>query len=136
MSNEPALSVKSFDHVTIICADLEATRRFYVDFLGMTQVARPAFKFPGVWFQLGNMQIHATQESPEAGKAGWANQGNQVVSRGHHIAFAVDNVTEALKIVEYHRVRIASPLQQRPDGFKQLYLYDPDGHVVELVSSC
>jgi hypothetical protein len=26
-------------------------------------------------------------------------------------------------------------LQQRPDGFRQLYLYDPDGHLVELVST-
>ena len=117
------------------CADLDATRRFYVDFLGMTQVPRPAFKFPGLWFQLGNLQIHATQESPEAGKAGWADRGGKTVSRGHHIAFAVSDVSEALKIVEQHGVRIASPLQQRPDGFKQLYLYDPDGHVVELVSN-
>ena len=134
MSNQPALSAKSFDHVTLICADLEATRRFYVDLIGMTQVPRPAFKFPGLWFQLGNMQIHATQQSPESGKAGWADQGGKIVSRGHHIAFAVDDVSAALKIVESHGVRIASPLQQRPDGFKQLYLYDPDGHIVELVS--
>lgn len=134
MSQKPGIRLKSFDHVTIICADLERTRRFYVDFLGMTQVSRPAFKFPGLWFQAGNVQIHATQESPESGKAGWADQGGKVISRGHHIAFAVDDVSEALKIVETQGVRIASPLQQRPDGFKQAYLYDPDGHIVELVS--
>ncbi|HEX5472818.1 MAG TPA: VOC family protein [Lacipirellulaceae bacterium] len=124
-----------FDHVTIICADLEATRRFYVDFLGMTEVARPAFSFPGLWFQLGNVQIHATQESPEAGKAGWADQGATVVSRGHHIAFAVDDVAKVLNAIREHGVRIASPIRERPDGFKQLYLYDPDGHVIELVSN-
>ena len=134
MPKLPAICVTSFDHVTLICADLEATRRFYVDVLGMTESPRPAFNFPGLWFQTGNVQIHATQASSEAGKAGWADQGGKKVSRGHHIAFAVDDVAEALKIVEAHGVRIASPLQQRPDGFKQLYLYDPDGHVVELVS--
>jgi glyoxylase I family protein len=135
MPNQPTLNAKSFDHVTLICADLEQTRRFYVDLIGMTQVPRPDFKFPGMWFQLGNMQIHATGQSPESGKAGWADQGGKIVSRGHHIAFAVDDVSESLKIVEQYGVRIASPLQQRPDGFKQLYLYDPDGHVVELVST-
>jgi catechol 2,3-dioxygenase-like lactoylglutathione lyase family enzyme len=134
MSKQTAINAKSFDHVTLICADLEATRRFYVDFLGMTEIPRPAFKFPGLWFQLGNVQIHATQQSPEAGKAGWADQGGKTVSRGHHIAFAVDDVSEALKHVELHAVRIASPLQHRPDGYKQAYLYDPDGHIVELVS--
>jgi catechol 2,3-dioxygenase-like lactoylglutathione lyase family enzyme len=127
-----SINAKSFDHVTLICADLHATRRFYVDFLGMKEVPRPGFKFPGLWFQLGHVQIHDTQQSPEAGRAGWAHQGNSVVSRGHHIAFAVDDVGAALKLVEVRA--IASPLQQRPDGFKQLYLHDPDGHVVELVS--
>ena len=135
MPERQSIQATSFDHVTLICADLDATRRFYVDFIGMTEVPRPAFKFPGLWFQLGNVLIHATQESPEAGKAGWADQGNKIVSRGHHIAFAVADVSDALKIVDLHGVRIASPLQQRPDGFKQAYLYDPDGHVVEIVSA-
>ena len=54
--------------------------------------------------------------------------------RGHHLAFAVADVAEALKLVETHGVRIAAPLQLRPDGFKQLFLYDPDGHLVELFS--
>jgi lactoylglutathione lyase len=134
MPQKPGIHVTSFDHVTIICADLAATRRFYVDFLGMREVERPAFKFPGLWFQLGNVQIHATEQSPEAGKAGWADQGASVVSRGHHFAFAVDDVRSALQAVEAHGVRIAVPLRERPDGYKQLYLYDPDGHVLELVS--
>jgi catechol 2,3-dioxygenase-like lactoylglutathione lyase family enzyme len=134
MSLRTGITVNSFDHVTIICADLEATRRFYVDVLGMTEVPRPAFGFPGLWFQAGNVQIHATQQSPEAGQAGWADRGGTITSRGHHIAFAVDDMTKALEIVEKLDVRIASPLQRRPDGFKQVYLYDPDGHVVELVS--
>jgi catechol 2,3-dioxygenase-like lactoylglutathione lyase family enzyme len=134
MSELTNINVRSFDHVTLICADLEATRRFYVDLLGMKEVPRPAFGFPGVWFQIGNVQIHATQQSPEAGRAGWANQGGTVTSRGHHIAFAVEDVSTALRIADAHNVRIASPLQERPDGFKQAYLYDPDGHVVEIVS--
>lgn len=134
MPDRPTIAARSFDHVTLICADLEATRRFYVDFLGMTEVPRPAFKFPGLWFQLGHVQIHATEQSPEAGRAGWASQGGTIVSRSHHLAFAVEDVAATLRTVELHAVQIASPLQVRPDGFKQLYIYDPDGHLVELVS--
>jgi catechol 2,3-dioxygenase-like lactoylglutathione lyase family enzyme len=134
MAQGSGIYVRSFDHVTIICADLEATRRFYVDLLGMAEVQRPAFKFPGLWFQLGNVQIHATGESPESGTAGWGNQAGTVTSRGHHIAFQVDDVRAASEIAQANGVRIASPLQQRPDGYKQVYLYDPDGHLVELVS--
>src|SRR3954451_13916967 len=100
MAPRSAIHVRSFDHVTIICADLEATRRFYVDFLGMAEVQRPEFKFTGLWFQLGNVQIHATQESPESGRAGWANQGGAVTSRGHHIAFKVDDASASSSIAE------------------------------------
>lgn len=128
------ISVTAFDHVTIICADLQATRRFYADVLGMTEVARPAFGFPGLWFQSGSVQIHATQQSSEAGLAGWGDRGTTITSRGHHIAFAVDDVAKAEASARQLGVRIASPLQHRPDGYRQVYLYDPDGHVVELVS--
>ena len=128
------IAVTSFDHVTIICADLDATRKFYVDLLGMAEVQRPAFAFPGFWFQIGHVQIHATQSSSESGQAGWADRGTKEIARGHHFAFAVDDVVQALEIVRAHGVPIASELQQRPDGFKQVYLYDPDGHIVELVS--
>jgi catechol 2,3-dioxygenase-like lactoylglutathione lyase family enzyme len=134
MSERRAICVNSFDHVTIICADLEATRRFYVELLGMAEVARPAFRFPGLWFQIGDVQIHATEQSAEAGQAGWGDRGGSDISHGHHLAFAVDDLTKALEAAETHGVRVASPLQQRPDGFKQVYLYDPDGHLVELVS--
>jgi catechol 2,3-dioxygenase-like lactoylglutathione lyase family enzyme len=134
MSPTTSVAVAAFDHVTLICADLEATRLFYVGVLGMTEVPRPAFGFPGLWFQIGGVQIHATQQSAEAGKAGWGERGGTVTSRGHHLAFAVDDMAIALETVKAHGVRIASPLQTRPDGFKQVYLYDPDGHVVELVS--
>ena len=134
MPNHMEMSVTSFDHVTIICADLAATRRFYADVLGMREVPRPAFTFPGMWFQIGHVQIHATQESAEAGKAGWDDRGGTIVSRGHHIAFRVDDVSAALEIARAHGIAVASELQQRPDGYRQVYLYDPDGHVVELVS--
>jgi glyoxylase I family protein len=133
MQVQPTINVKAFDHVTLICADLEATRRFYADFLGMKEVGRPAFKFPGLWFQSGSVQIHATECSPESGNAGWKRAGT-ITSRGHHIAFAVDDVSKTLDAVAGHNIRIASPPQRRPDGFQQLYLYDPDNHLVELVS--
>jgi catechol 2,3-dioxygenase-like lactoylglutathione lyase family enzyme len=133
MPKPHGINAGSFDHVTLICGDLVATRRFYIDFLGMLEVERPAFKFPGLWFELGGIQIHATQQSPEAGPAGWA-PGGSITSRSHHIAFAVDDVSKTLDVVAAHGIRIASPPQKRPDGFQQLYLYDPDGHLVELVS--
>ena len=45
MSVPAPIRVQSLDHVTIVVKDLAATRRFYVDVLGMDEVARPNFSF-------------------------------------------------------------------------------------------
>jgi catechol 2,3-dioxygenase-like lactoylglutathione lyase family enzyme len=128
------VQVNRYDHITIISADLAATRRFYVDLLGMDEVDRPAFGFPGLWFQIGTMQIHVTQEGEESGQAGWGDRSVKITSRGHHFAFEVNNVEEAIEALSAEDVEIASPLQTRPDGIKQVYFYDPDRHLVELFS--
>ncbi|HAH43627.1 MAG TPA: glyoxalase, partial [Planctomycetaceae bacterium] len=44
-----SLQVNAFDHITLVVKDLEASRKFYVDFLGMDHVPRPAFTFEGHW---------------------------------------------------------------------------------------
>lgn len=129
------VQVNRYDHITIISADLAATRRFYVDLLGMEEVDRPAFGFPGSWFQIGTMQIHVTQESDESGQAGWGDRGVKITPRGHHFAFEVDDVEKAIEALSTEGVEIASPLQTRPDGIRQVYFYDPDKHLVELFSN-
>lgn len=126
------LQVQAFDHITLIAADLEATRKFYVDTLGMRECERPKFGFPGIWFEVGGVQIHITQSSDEAGKAGWGDRGVKKVSRGHHFAFAVSDFEAALNKVNELGISIGDGPKTRPDGAKQLYIYDPDGHLVEL----
>ena len=130
-----SIKVKAIDHVTIIASDLEATRKFYVDGLGMEEVARPDFDFPGSWFQAGATQIHVTLESPEAGKAGWGDRGVKIASRGHHFAFEVDDAMAATETAKSLGFQIAREPKHRPDGAIQVYFYDPDGHVVELFSA-
>jgi catechol 2,3-dioxygenase-like lactoylglutathione lyase family enzyme len=129
------ISPIAIDHITIIIADLEKTKEFYVDKLGMQQVARPDFDFPGIWFQAGSTQIHATVQSLEAGKAGIGDRENTVISRGHHFAFTVaDCFSEAEKLKDLD-IEILHGPKQRPDGAVQVYFADPDGHIVELVST-
>ena len=131
------IQVQLLDHVTLIVSDLERSREFYVDFLGMEQVTRPDFDFPGLWFQAGPTTIHLTLEDEKAGKAGWGNyQGATSLPRSHHFAFLVDDVEEVVPLVESSGYQVISPMKRRPDGAKQLFISDPDGHVVELASEC
>ena len=123
---------QGLDHVTIIVNDLERTSEFYVQRLGLKQVERPDFDFPGLWFQAGSTQIHATQASEFSGQAGPGPRASSSVSRGQHFAFRIQDLDRALEFLHSSGVEIADGPKFRPDGVRQVYLKDPDGYTVEL----
>lgn len=133
-SAAPSLSVKMIDHITIVVKDLEEASRFYRDVLGMRQVERPAFGFPGAWFQAGDTQIHMNVAGPEAGEPGIRVVGATNAPRAFHFAFEVDDCDAAADILREHGVSIEVVPRSRPDGARQMYVRDPDGHLVELYS--
>ena len=55
-------------------------------------------------------------------------------SRSHHFAFLVEDATATYARAQELGLKIVSPPKARPDGFVQVFLNDPDGHVVELCS--
>jgi catechol 2,3-dioxygenase-like lactoylglutathione lyase family enzyme/uncharacterized protein YunC (DUF1805 family) len=126
--------VKSLDHVTLVVKDLARSRRFYVEALGMREVPRPAFSFDGLWFQAGATQIHLILEFPGSGPAGNLVPEQLRSSRTHHFAFLVDDAAAVVPLLKERQVQILSGPRDRPDGYIQLFLSDPDGHVVELCS--
>jgi catechol 2,3-dioxygenase-like lactoylglutathione lyase family enzyme/uncharacterized protein YunC (DUF1805 family) len=130
----PGLGVKSLDHVTIVVKDLDRSRRFYVDVLGMREVPRPAFSFAGLWFQAGATQIHLILEFAGSGPAGNLLPEAQRSSRTHHFAFLVDDAEATVAFLQQATVPVLSGPKPRPDGYIQVFVTDPDGHVVELCS--
>ncbi len=132
-STEP-VRVRGLDHVTIVVTDLDRSARFYTEVLGMDLVERPAFGFPGRWLQADDAQVHLNLAGPEAGPAGLAGPGGTSLSRGFHYAFrVVDCDAAAAHLAALGHAIIDGP-RSRPDGARQLYLRDPDGHLVELFS--
>ncbi|MBM3968285.1 MAG: glyoxalase [Planctomycetes bacterium] len=128
------IQVQSLDHVTLVVKDLDSSRRFYVDGLGMREVARPAFSFPGAWFQAGPTLIHLIGEHPGGSPAGNPLAEEFRTTRSNHFAFLVDDVEAAYVRAQELEMNIVSPPKSRPDGFVQVFLNDPDGFVVELCS--
>src|SRR5882724_6560207 len=55
----PPPTITHLDHVSILITDVERSRRFYRDLLGLQEIARPrTFDFVVVWFDLGNQHLH------------------------------------------------------------------------------
>ena len=131
MNESTPIRVQSLDHVTIVVKDLVATRRFYVEVLGMDEVARPNFSFAGQWFQAGATLIHTILEFEGSGPAGLGGGAN---TRGHHFAFLVADAHAAARQIEALGIPFVAPPKRRPDGAVQLFIHDPDWHLVELCS--
>ena len=70
-------------HVAIKTADLEATRRFYVEVLGLAEVARPDFGYPGAWIGVplpgGQAIIHIYAGGPALGPSGIVENGTAAI---------------------------------------------------------
>ena len=118
----------------LVVEDLEASKRFYGELLGMEEVPRPSsFTFGGAWFRAGRDEVHlilksdTTQDDPP--QAGGHGATSGLVT---HLAFEVDDFARDLeRLLATGLEPVAGPLR-RGDGVVQVYFADPDGYVVEL----
>ena len=129
-----SIEVKTLDHVTLIVKDLELSRQFYCDLLGMREIDRPSFSFGGKWFQVGSSQIHLILEHDESGPVGENRSTQQKSSRNRHFALEIEDGYAAAKFFQDRGIPLVAGPQERPDGAVQVFVNDPDGYVVELCS--
>ena len=117
------MQVRQLNHVALHVADVPASVRFYRDALQLPVMDRPAFDFPGAWFQLGiDQELHLI---------GDRDQPVHSHHRGGHFALVVDNLDAWEQHLDHWGAK-RLPRKRRPDGAQQTFVQDPDGHWVEL----
>lgn len=131
------MKVKDLHHVSIVVKDVEASKHFYCDVLGMADVPRPpTFTFDGAWFRKAGVEVHLIQIN-EAVQPPGDGPNNPTETRdltfARHFCFSVEDMDEAVNVLKENDIPIAMGPRARGDGAVQLYIYDPDGHMVELV---
>ena len=118
------VALEKLHHVSRQTQNLEATRRFYVEVLGFQEISRPAFPFKGAWLFGAGIQIHLIEEP-------FAAPPEAINTRENHIAFAIDDVDAAARMLEDHEVAYQRKIV--PDrGTNQIFFRDPDGWLIEL----
>jgi len=128
------MGLEILQHFTIEPSDLEATKNFYVEVLGLEVGERPPFGFPGYWLYSGGVAtVHLLgQRQPREGivvrgpEKKWADTG-----RLDHIAFAASDLPAVRARLERTRVKFRETVVPRQGG-TQIFLYDPDGVGIEL----
>jgi catechol 2,3-dioxygenase-like lactoylglutathione lyase family enzyme len=131
------------NHYSVRTDDLERTRRFYTEVLGLTVGPRPAFDFPGLWLYTGSHENYAHATVHVIGTGGDDRKGLEQYlgdraaesSKGtgsvDHIAFSATGLREMLA----HLDVLGIPYRQREVptlGVRQVFLEDPNAVTIEL----
>jgi catechol 2,3-dioxygenase-like lactoylglutathione lyase family enzyme len=118
------MPIKRLDHINISCTDLERSRRFYAEVLGLEDGERPNFKRAGAWmYQGGHPLVHlSTGRVPKTRSS----------DAFDHIAFRCVDLKEFESKLTAHSIKFEGYLV--PDQHMyQLFFRDPDGAEIELI---
>ena len=124
----------ALQHYTIEPSNLEATKNFYCDVLGLENGDRPPLGFPGYWLYSGGVAtVHLLGDRKP--RDGIVVRGTEKkfddTGRFDHIAFAATDIEGVRKRLESKEVKFREQMVPRTGGM-QMFLYDPDGVGVEL----
>lgn len=129
------MSVAALDHVLILTDDLEATRAFYRDVVGLTVGERPPLPFPGYWLYAGGVAcLHVAERDPYLAHARELGLSGPDASG----APAVDHISFSARDGEGVRGRLAAagvaPVSNEiaGAGIQQLFFADPNGVRLEI----
>lgn len=133
----------TLNHFSIRTTDLDATRTFYQDVLGLTVGPRPKFPFPGMWLYRGdhsdtsNAVVHVIGIDPDDPEGLKKYLGDRDVSSLHgsgavdHLAFFCTGLAAMLARLKQRGIQLRE--RTVPDlGLHQVFLDDPNGVVIEL----
>ena len=133
------MTLAFMEHFLIQSADIEATKDWWVNVLGMRVGPSPDFKFPVYWLYIGDKRCAAShagrrerlRQPDEISRSAIAgDQGSGVVD---HIGFRAHGLEDT--IAHLNKLGIKFTERQVDDqGLYQLFLFDPNGVKVELNS--
>ena len=119
--------IEDLHHVTIAVRDLDGARRFYGEILDLREIERPGFAFGGAWYALGDRQLHLTVNDD----ARTFRDVSAPDSGDGHFALRVSDWEATVAHLKAHGVEVLESAQNATP-WKQAYVSDPDGNVVEL----
>jgi catechol 2,3-dioxygenase-like lactoylglutathione lyase family enzyme len=132
------MTVRSLEHFLVLADDIDATRDFYCDALGLSVGARPPLAFPGYWLYAGlgagAACVHIAERRSYAAHA--SGMGLSVPERDEgvgpvdHVAFSADDYEELT--ARLGRAGVPGVLNTVPGGPRQVFIDDPNGVRVEI----
>ena len=122
------MNILKLEHAALLVQDVERSRRFYCEVLGMQEIPSGGNCF----LRKGDAEVHLLAASQGQGVA--LDYRAEDLADGYitHVAFEVDDLEEAQQHLKNSNIPIVCGPRPRFDGKEQLYFCDPDGYVIEL----
>jgi len=131
------MPLSHLEHALIQTTDMEGTKNWYVDVLGMKVGPHPDFKVPVYWLYIGDTDVLHIAEGgknvPEArlkyaGQQSTDTYGSGVVD---HLAFRCSGLDQMIANLKQRKIAFKER-QVDNQGLYQLFLIDPNGVKIEL----
>jgi catechol 2,3-dioxygenase-like lactoylglutathione lyase family enzyme len=130
------MTLTKMEHVLVLTEDIDATRDFYRDMLGLEVGERPPLEFPGYWlYAEGVPCVHVADREAYAAHSRTLGMPASPPADGtgalDHLAFTGDDHEELVGRLE--RRGIEAKLNTVPGtGMRQLFFRDPNGVKIEI----
>ena len=128
------MPLENLNHVLVLTRDLEATRDFYVDVLGLEDGYRPPFPFSGHWIYLGDRAVVHVAENRgylHTRERERDDSAENATGSIDHIAFEATGLKDMIARLETRG--IAARHRKVPDlDLHQVFVHDPNGVLIEL----
>jgi len=121
------MALTELNHVTVRTREMEKTRDFYVQVLGMSVGFRPELGFPGYWLYVGKLPVvHLVPESAGIGAGPSDDTGNF-----DHVAFLAQDYEGTRR--HFQSLGLKFRENDVPAArLRQLFLTDPNRVMIEL----
>ena len=117
------------NHIAFSVAQLERSRVFYTQIVGLDTIPEPFHDHRHVWLSISeHSHLHLIQNPPPI----------TVPDKNTHLCFSVPDVNAFVSILQSKNIAYedwpGKPLSitTRTDGIHQIYLKDPDGYWIEI----
>jgi catechol 2,3-dioxygenase-like lactoylglutathione lyase family enzyme len=118
------------DHFLVLTDDIDVTRDFWCDALGLEVGPRPPLEFPGYWLYAGDKAcVHVADRRTyvvHSGRVGIPPATGPV----EHVAFDADNVEQVSE--RLRRGGIPALRNEVPGVMRQYFVHDPNGVKIEI----